>query len=62
MTRAHVYDPPPHLADVAHQHTCPTCGTTYACYSGARHEPGSPRPCGSAPSVCFAPKKPQEKA
>lgn len=59
MTRPHVYDPPPHMADVAHVHTCPTCLTVYGCLNPA-HEPGSPRPCGSAPSVC-KPTKPTTK-
>ena len=62
MSRAHVYDPPPHLASVAHRHTCPRNGHEYPCY-GPRHEHGSVRDCGSSASNCFAPpKKSQEKA
>ena len=52
MTRAHVFTPPPHLAAVAHQHTCPTCGTTYACYGASDRHNAAVRPCGSAASVC----------
>lgn len=60
MTRPHTYDPPPHLAVVAHRHTCPTCGADYGCLN-PRHEPGSPRECGSTPNVCFPPKPPKKE-
>lgn len=45
MSRAHVADPPPHLAAAYHEHTCDRCHQAYACY-GPRHEPGSVRNCG----------------
>ena len=51
MTRSHVYDPPPHLASVAHTHVCPRTGHEYGCY-GPRHEPRSVRDCGSSLSAC----------
>lgn len=58
MTRHHEFNPPDHLAPVAHKHTCERNGHEYVCY-GPRHEHGSVRDCGSSLAVC-APKPKKE--